>query len=57
MFDKLRELIGVSADEKPTLEEVGCIDAYRAIHGELPDDGHGAWKHDAENMPSREADE
>lgn len=41
MFSKIRELIEVSDEsdeEKPTLEEVGCIDAHRRIHGEMEDE-------------------
>lgn len=40
MFEKIAERLGVSDDEneKPSLEEVGCIDAYRRIHGEMEDD-------------------
>lgn len=50
MLKKLRELIGASdeSDEKPTLEEVGCVDAHRAIHGEMDDDEGRTYKHSLE---------
>lgn len=37
MFEKIAERLGVSEeeDEKPSLEEVGCVDGHRAIHGEM----------------------
>lgn len=74
MFEKIRELIEASDDhEHPTLEEVGCIEAWicyqqreeladgRTVCGGcgrvLVEDIHGAWTHPPDRMPPLEEDE
>jgi hypothetical protein len=73
MFEKIAEKLGVSETEHPTLAEAGgCIEAWICyqMREELADgrevcggcgrvliEDTSAWKHDPENMPSREDSE